>query len=86
MCIVTIREMYIEAMGKTLRNVFKNYYAQLFKLELVYATRNDLIAVEDAALRSMFSNKVIITSTMHLIILIIQCIDLIMYILLGKFE
>lgn len=45
-------------MGKTIFNLFKNYYAQLMKLEDVKADRNDLVAVEEAAVRSMFTNKV----------------------------
>lgn len=53
-----VRNLYIEAMGKTLHNVFKNYYAQLIKLELVMANKNDQVAVEEANLKSMFSSKV----------------------------
>lgn len=45
-------------MGKTVFNLFKNYYAQLMKLEDVKADRNDLVAIEEAAVRSMFTNKV----------------------------
>ena len=45
-------------MGKTIFNLFKNYYAQLAKLEEIKADRNDLIAIEEAAVRSMFTNKV----------------------------
>lgn len=53
-----IRSWYVETMGKTIFNLFKNYYAQLMKLEDVKADRNDLVAVEEAAVRSMFTNKV----------------------------
>ena len=45
-------------MGKTIFNLFKNYYSQLMKLEEVKADRNDLVAIEEAAVRSMFTNKV----------------------------
>lgn len=45
-------------MGKTIFNLFKNYYNQLMKLEEVKADRNDLIAIEEQAVRSMFTQKV----------------------------
>ena len=53
-----IRSMYVEAMGRTLYSLFKNYLVQLLKLEAVVASKLDTIAVEDAALRSMFTQKV----------------------------
>ena len=48
-------------MGKTIFNLFKNYYNQLMRLDEVKADRHDLIAMEEAAVRSMFSNKVNLT-------------------------
>ena len=56
-----IRIIYIESMGKTLQNLFKSYCAQLLKLDLLMATKNDLIAVEEASLKSVFTSKVFIT-------------------------
>jgi hypothetical protein len=53
-----LRAMYVESMGRTLLSLFKSYTAQLMKLDLVVATRNDLIAVEEAVLKNVFSNKV----------------------------
>ena len=50
--------LYVESMGRTLLNLFKSYYSQLAKLESVIATKNDLIAVEEATLKSLFSQKV----------------------------
>ena len=53
-----IREVYTESMGKTLGALFRTYMAQLSRLEAKIATRHDLIAVEDANLRDVFSTKV----------------------------
>lgn len=50
--------MYVESMGRTLQNLFKSYYAQLLKQDLVIATKGDLIAVEEATLKNMFTQKV----------------------------
>lgn len=56
-----IRAMYIDSMGRTLYNLFRNYNMQLTKLELVVATKQNLVAVEEAALKSMFTQKVDLT-------------------------
>jgi hypothetical protein len=48
----------MESMGKTLLNLFKSYCSQLLKLELLMAGKNDLIAVEEATLKSVFTQKV----------------------------
>ncbi|CAE7520701.1 VPS52, partial [Symbiodinium microadriaticum] len=53
-----IRSWYVEAMGKTIFNLFKNYYHQLVRLDEVKADRHDLVAMEEAAVRSMFTQKV----------------------------
>lgn len=53
-----LRSIYTESMGRTVYSLFKNYYQQLCKLELIYATKLDHVAVDDAALRSMFTQKV----------------------------
>lgn len=52
------RSVYVESMGKTLLSLFKIYCTQLMKLDLVVATKNDLIAVEEATLKSVFTQKV----------------------------
>eukprot|EP00611_Tribonema_gayanum_P019451 TRINITY_DN336_c0_g1_i1.p1 TRINITY_DN336_c0_g1~~TRINITY_DN336_c0_g1_i1.p1 ORF type:complete len:749 (+),score=271.71 TRINITY_DN336_c0_g1_i1:64-2247(+) len=56
-----VRNVYIESMGRTIYNLFRAYQAQLAKLELEIATKTDLIAVEEAAVRAMFTNKVDLT-------------------------
>jgi hypothetical protein len=48
----------MESMGKTLLNLFRSYCSQLLKLELLMAGKNDLIAVEEATLKSVFTQKV----------------------------
>ena len=53
----------MESMGKTLHNLFKSYCSQLLKLELLMAGKNDLIAVEEATLKSVFTQKVRIFKT-----------------------
>jgi len=53
-----LRTLYIESMGRTLHNLFKAYYNQLLKLDLVMAGKADLIAVDDAAIKSVFTQKV----------------------------
>ena len=55
---VEIRDVYVECMSKTLHNLFRTYHKQLLTLDLRLATRVDLIAVEEAALRDAFSTKV----------------------------
>jgi hypothetical protein len=45
-------------MGRTLHSLFKNYYIQLMKLDPIVVTKNDLIAVEEAMLKSVFTQKV----------------------------
>ncbi|KAL7483800.1 hypothetical protein ACHAW6_009442 [Cyclotella cf. meneghiniana] len=53
-----IRDVYVESMSKTLHNLFRTYHKQLLTLDLRLASRVDLIAVEEAALRDAFSTKV----------------------------
>lgn len=38
--------------------MFKSYYAQLVKLDLVMASKGDLIVIDDTPLKSMFTTKV----------------------------
>jgi hypothetical protein len=56
-----VRDVYIESMGKTLHALFRTYSAQLSRLDSRVATRNDLIAIDDATLRDAFSTKVNMT-------------------------
>ena len=53
-----IRDVYVESMSKTLYTLFRTYHKQLLLLDFRLATRVDLIAVEEAALRDTFSTKV----------------------------
>lgn len=53
-----IRDVYIETMGKTILNLFKTYQIQLSKLDSKVACKNDLIAVEEGAVKDMFSQRV----------------------------
>lgn len=48
--------MYVESMGRTLQNLFKAYYSQLAKQDGVVAGKGDLVVVEEATLKSMFSS------------------------------
>lgn len=57
--IVVGRALYVESMGRTLLNLFKSYCTQLLKLDVVVATKNDLIGVEEVMLKSMFTQKVL---------------------------
>lgn len=54
-----VREIYVESMGRTLGALFRTYMAQLSRLDSKIATRYDLIAIEDANLRDVFSSKVV---------------------------
>jgi hypothetical protein len=47
-------------MSKTLFSLFKNYHSQLSRLEVNIVTKQDLIAVEEAVVKSMFAQKVLI--------------------------
>lgn len=53
-----LRTLYVESMGRTILNVFKCYYSQLSKLDLVLASKQDLIVIEEASLKSVFTQKV----------------------------
>lgn len=57
-----LRNLYIDTMGKTVFNLFKNYYAQLTKLaDPVGSSKLEVLAVEDSKLKSMFTSKVDLT-------------------------
>ena len=49
--------MYVESMGRTIFNLFRSYSVQLFKLDQIMATKSDLVAVEEATLKSVFTQK-----------------------------
>ncbi len=53
-----ILDAYVETMSRTLALCFRTYQAQLSRLDSQIASRNDLIAIEDATLRDVFSSKV----------------------------
>jgi len=55
---IEIRDVYVESMSKTLHTLFRTYHKQLLTLDMRLATRVDLIAVEEGALRDAFSAKV----------------------------
>jgi len=50
-----IRNVYTESMSKTLYALFRTYAAQLALLDNAIATRKDVIAVEDSALRDVWT-------------------------------
>ncbi|GMH82470.1 hypothetical protein TrST_g12487 [Triparma strigata] len=56
-----IRDVYVESMSKVLSGLFKTYQSQLGKLDLKVAGKNDLIAVEEGAVKDMFTSKVNLT-------------------------
>jgi len=53
-----VRTTYVETMGKTVFSLFRAYHAQLQKLVVEVANKNDLIAVEESAVRGLFSSRV----------------------------
>ena len=53
-----IRDVYVESMARTMQSLFRAYHKQLLLLDMRLATRADLIAVEESALRDTFSTKV----------------------------
>jgi len=59
-----LRIMYIECMSRTLYSLFKSYCAQLLKLDLVVASKTDLVVIEEALLKSIFTQKVNLTKRM----------------------
>ncbi|OQR87003.1 vacuolar protein sorting-associated protein [Achlya hypogyna] len=52
------RETYAETMSRILLGVFKAYHTSLIKFHDEAATRTDVVAVEEASLKSMFSSRV----------------------------
>jgi len=45
-------------MSRTIFSLFKNYCSQLAKLELIVATKVDVVAIEDTVLKSTLTQKV----------------------------
>lgn len=57
-----IRSLYVDTMGKTVLNLFKNYQAQLTRLaDAVGNSKAEVIAIEESKLKSVFTNKVDLT-------------------------
>ena len=56
-------------MSKTIFNLFKNYYSQLSKLELVVASKTDLVAIEETVLKANFTPKVIFVVVVFFILI-----------------
>ncbi|CAI5702745.1 unnamed protein product [Peronospora effusa] len=52
------REVYAEAMSKTLVNVFRSYHSGLMKFCEEVATRTDVIVVDEQSLKGIFSSRV----------------------------
>ncbi|KAI9913745.1 hypothetical protein PsorP6_005117 [Peronosclerospora sorghi] len=52
------REVYAEAMSKTLVNVFRSYHTGLMKFHEEIATRTDMIVLDEQSLKGMFSSRV----------------------------
>lgn len=52
------REVYAEAMSKTLVNVFKSYHTGLMKFHEEVAARTDVIVVDEQSLKGIFSYRV----------------------------
>ncbi|KAG7400817.1 Histone acetyltransferase kat2b [Phytophthora boehmeriae] len=52
------REVYAEAMSKTLVNVFKSYHTGLMKFHEEVASRTDVIVVDEQSLKGIFSSRV----------------------------
>lgn len=52
------REVYAEAMSKTLVGVFRAYHAGLLKLHEEVAARSDLLAIEEQSLKGLFTSRV----------------------------
>lgn len=53
-----LRLMYVESMGRTLFSLFRSYCTQLLRLLQSTASKQDLVAVEEAMLKSIFTQKV----------------------------
>ena len=53
-----IRSLYIETMSRIVGNVFKNYYTQLLRLDIVMASKSDLLIIEEESMKSIFTQKI----------------------------
>jgi len=53
-----VRSAYVEIMQKLVTSLFKNYYVCLLKMDILVASKNDLLVVEDAGMKSIFSQKI----------------------------
>ena len=53
-----LRNLYIDTMCKIVTNVFKNYYTQLVKMDVMVATKSDMLVIEESAIKSVFTQKI----------------------------
>ena len=53
-----IKALYENIMSRIVLNVFKNYYTQLLKLDMIVAGKTDLLVIEEATLKSVFTQKI----------------------------
>ena len=53
-----VRSAYVDVMQKLVTTLFKNYYACLLRMDILVATKNDLLVVEDAGMKSIFTQKI----------------------------
>ncbi len=53
-----LRALYVDTMTRIVQNVFKNYYNQLLKLDVVLATKSDLLVIEESSIKSVFTTKI----------------------------
>lgn len=53
-----VRGTYVEIMQKLVTNLFKHYYSALLKMEIVVATKTDVLVIADAPMKSLFTQKI----------------------------
>ena len=53
-----VRSAYVDIMQKLVITLFKNYYVCLLRMDILVATKNDLLVVEDASMKSIFTQKI----------------------------
>ena len=53
-----VRGSYVDIMQKLVTNLFKNYYAALLKMEIIVATKADVLVIADAPMKSLFTQKI----------------------------
>lgn len=53
-----VRGTYVEIMQKLVSGLFKNYYSALLKMEIIVATKTDVLVIADAPMKSLFTQKI----------------------------